>query len=68
MSDTKPWYYSRTIWGALIAVLAPLLQIVGLPLSPELQTELADSLVLVVGAAGALVALIGRVYAKSQLR
>jgi hypothetical protein len=68
MDSMKPWYYSRTVWGALIAVSAPMLQLMGLPISPQIQPELADGLVTFVGAVGGLVALYGRLFATSQLR
>lgn len=29
MDDTKPWYLSRTVWGALVAIADTALQIVG---------------------------------------
>lgn len=68
MEDDKPWYYSRTIWGALIAVIAPVMAVFDLPLSPSLQSELAENIVLFIGAIGGVVALLGRVFAKSHLR
>lgn len=41
MDSTKAWYQSRTIWGALIAVFAPLFSIAGLDLPAGLHGELA---------------------------
>lgn len=68
MDNLKPWYLSRTVWGALIAVAAPLLQLLGLPVSPQMQPELADGLVTFIGAVGGLVALYGRLFATTMLR
>lgn len=68
MNDTKAWYYSRTIWGALIAVFAPLLQLLGMPISQQMQPELAEAIVILVGAIGGFVALLGRLLATRQLR
>ena len=63
MIDEKPWYLSRTIWGSLIAVAAALGSILGIPLDQATQTQLADIVVQLAGAAGALVAIYGRLAA-----
>ncbi|PNQ25498.1 hypothetical protein C2E26_08490 [Rhizobium sp. YIC5082] len=68
MDSTKAWYQSRTIWGALVAVFAPLFSIAGLDLPTGLQGELADGLVTVAGGIGGLVALYGRLSATSAIR
>ena len=63
MIDEKPWYLSRTIWGSLIAVAAALGSILGISLDQTIQAELADIVVRMAGAAGALVAIYGRLAA-----
>jgi len=63
MIDEKPWYLSRTIWGSLIAVAAALGSILGISLDQTVQAELADIVVQMAGAAGALVAIYGRLAA-----
>ncbi|KJF69499.1 MULTISPECIES: hypothetical protein [Rhizobium] len=68
MDTTKPWYQSRTIWGALIAVFAPLFSIAGLNLPAGLQGELAEGLVTVAGGIGGLIALYGRLSATRAIR
>ncbi|MQB36137.1 hypothetical protein DXT97_04805 [Agrobacterium tumefaciens] len=68
MDSTKAWYQSRTIWGALVAVFAPLFSIAGLELPAGLQGELADGLVTVAGGIGGLIALYGRLSATSAIR
>lgn len=68
MDDMKAWYQSKTIWGALIAVLAPLLQVVGLNLPGGFENELAEGLVTVAGGVGGLVALYGRLSATSAIK
>lgn len=40
MDNMKSWYQSKTVWGALIAVLAPLLHVVGLNCRPVLKRSL----------------------------
>lgn len=63
MIDEKPWYLSKTIWGSLVAVFAALSASLGFPLDAVTQTELSDIAVQLVGAAGALLAIYGRLTA-----
>jgi len=63
MLDMKPWYQSKTVWGALIAMSAPLLRGVGLDLAGSDQAVLADALVTLAGTFGGLLALYGRLTA-----
>ena len=68
MVDEKNWYESTTIWGALIAVLASLASSFGLLIDAPVQTELAESLVQLVGAMGAILAIYGRLNATSIIQ
>ncbi|OHV75652.1 hypothetical protein [Rhizobium sp. LCM 4573] len=68
MDGMKAWYQSKTVWGALIAVAASLLQATGLNLGEEVQSELADIAVTLAGVGGGLVALYGRIVAGSGIR
>ena len=63
MVDEKPWYLSKTIWGSLIAVAAALSATLGIPLDSATQAQLSDIVVQMVGAAGALIAIYGRLTA-----
>lgn len=63
MVDEKPWYLSKTIWGSLISVAAAFTGMIGMSLDPATQGEIADALVQIVGAAGALLAIYGRLRA-----
>ncbi|TCT40975.1 hypothetical protein [Martelella mediterranea] len=67
MDGSKKWYFSKTVWGALIAVAAPLLQLGGVELDPSSQGQFAELLVALTGAVGGLLALFGRVSARSRL-
>jgi len=60
----KPWWQSRTIIGALVAVLASFVS----GFDAAAQAELVDVIVSVVAAGGAAVALVGRYVAKSKLK
>lgn len=68
MHDYKNWYQSKTVWGGLIAVAAPLLGVAGMPLDVGSQGELADILATLAGAIGGLVAIWGRLTANSTIR
>ena len=63
MVEEKPWYLSRTIWGSLVAVTAALAGLAGIAVDGAMQTQLADALLELVAAAGALVAIWGRLNA-----
>jgi hypothetical protein len=67
MNDMKQWYQSKTVWGALIAILAGLLQAGGVDLDADGQTQLVDSLVAISGAVGGLLALYGRLMADKKV-
>ncbi|AMM85010.1 hypothetical protein JET14_12835 [Martelella lutilitoris] len=67
MDNTKKWYLSKTVWGALLAIAAPLFQMGGLYLDDGTQSELAASIATLAGASGGLVALFGRIAAKGTL-
>lgn len=67
MDYAKKWYLSKTVWGALLAFSAPLLQLVGIYIDEGTQGELAAAIATVAGASGGLIALFGRISAKSSL-
>lgn len=67
MTDTKFWYQSKTVWGALIAIAASLLQAGGIDFDAAGQDQLADNLVALSGAIGGLVAIYGRLKAEKRL-
>jgi hypothetical protein len=63
MLDMKPWYQSKTVWGALIAIAAPLLGRAGLEVGGAEQAEIAEALTTLAGTVGGLLALYGRLTA-----
>ncbi|GMB81762.1 hypothetical protein NN6n1_25450 [Shinella zoogloeoides] len=67
MNDVKAWYRSRTVWGALVAILASLAHGAGVEVTAGDEAELADLLVAAVGVVGGLVALIGRISASRRV-
>jgi hypothetical protein len=67
MEPTKPWYQSRTIWASIITVGAALAALFGLPVGEADQAELTEKVLQFLTAAGALVAIVGRIIAKSRI-
>ena len=66
--DMKAWYQSRTVWGALVAIAASLANAAGVEVTSGDGAELADLIVAATGAAGGLVALLGRISARRRVR
>ena len=67
MEDTKDWYLSKTIWGALVAVGASVLQLGGLHVAVADQSAVADAATSIAGAVGGLLAVYGRLTATSTI-
>ena len=65
--DLKAWYRSRTVWGALIAILASLANAVGVEVTAGDEGELADLIVAAVGTIGGMLALYGRILARQRV-
>jgi hypothetical protein len=67
MDGAKNWYQSKTVWGALIAVGASMLQVAGVDFGAEEQAQLAEIAVTLAGAVGGLLALYGRLVATTAI-
>lgn len=67
MNETKPWYLSKTIWGALVSVAATLGGMFGVPVDVGGQAALTDSILQTVSAVAGIVAILGRVSADSRI-
>lgn len=67
MTDTKPWYLSRTIWASLITILTTAGSIVGLPLAGIDGSALTDTLLQAVTALSGLLAIFGRLNASTRI-
>jgi len=68
MDGMKFWYQSKTVWGALIAIAASVLQVAGIELGSDVQADLAEIAVTLAGAAGGLLAIYGRITADTGIR
>ena len=67
MTDSKPWYLSRTIWSAALAVLASLAGLAGFDVTAAQQATLVNSVLQIVSAGGAVAAIAGRFAATQRL-
>ncbi len=68
MEDVKQWYLSKTVWGALLALGASVIQFTGVQIGVADQSTVADSAVAIAGAVGSLMAVYGRVTASSSIK
>lgn len=70
MNETKPAYASTGVWGSLIAVtgaLTPLILQVARVNDPSQQQAVVDTLSQVLAAVGGVVALYGRLNARTRI-
>ncbi|MCB8836089.1 hypothetical protein [Aurantimonas sp. VKM B-3413] len=67
MDDTKPWYLSRTIWGSVVALAAAGAGIFGYEVDAGTNEALTSALIEGAGAVGAIVAIYGRLAARSTI-
>jgi hypothetical protein len=66
-NETKSWLASRTVWGGVVAVLAAVGGLVGLPIDNEMHGQLTDALLAVAAGVGGVVAIWGRVTASKKI-
>jgi hypothetical protein len=67
MTDSKPWYLSRTIWASLITIVTAAAGILGVPLAGIDNAALTDTLLQAITAISGLVAIFGRLGANSRI-
>lgn len=67
MTDTKPWYLSRTVWASIVTLATTAGSVVGLPLAGLDNSALTDTMLQIATAVSGLVALYGRVAATSRI-
>jgi len=67
MTESKPWYLSRTIWASLITILTAAAGIVGVPVAGIDNSALTDTLLQAITAISGLVAIFGRLGANSRI-
>jgi len=71
MTNTKPWYASKTVWGGIVAAAAGVASLAGYELSPDTQAFLADQAVAIATSVativGGVLAIYGRLNAKKKI-
>jgi hypothetical protein len=70
--ETKPWYASKTIWGAIVTIVSLLLSLKGIQIDEKTKQLLIDQGTAAVTALGAfigsLMAIYGRIRAEKKIR
>lgn len=67
MKDVKSFLRSKTIWGAVIAVAPPVLNLLGYSVTGADVAQVSGSIDSIVTAVGALLAVYGRVTATKAI-
>lgn len=67
MTDSKSWYRSKTIWGAAITLAAAVAGLLGVKIDAATGADLAAAIPDAVAGVGAVIAIIGRLDAKSTI-
>jgi hypothetical protein len=67
MTDSKPWYLSRTIWASLVTMATAAAGILGVPVAGIDNAALTDTLLQAITAVSGLVAIFGRLGAQSRI-
>lgn len=67
MTDTKNWYRSKTIWGGAVALAAAIAGLFGVKIDAATGADLASAVPDAIAAVGAVIAIVGRLDAKSTI-
>lgn len=65
-SNSEPWYQSRVILGALVAVIASVAGAAGIVIDEQTRTDIVTLVPVIISTAGALYALYGRIFGASK--
>lgn len=68
MNDSKPWYLSRTIWASMVTIAATAATMLGYPLGEIDGSVVSEGLLQAVTAISGLIAIFGRIQARSRIR
>ncbi|MEM5494008.1 hypothetical protein [Hoeflea sp. AS16] len=67
MTDMKPWWQSKTLWGAVVTIVSAVLGLTGLDLA-EADREALTGLLTSLGAGlGGVIAIMGRIRARNRI-
>ena len=64
MNETKAWWQSKTIWGAIVTVASLALTFFKVQIDPQTQQVLVNEVTAVVSAVGALVGTVLTIYGR----
>lgn len=67
MTDSKPWYLSKTIWASLVAIGSAVAGMAGLPVAGLDNSALAETILQATTALSGLAAIVGRLSARSVI-
>ena len=67
MHDIKPWWQSRTLWGAIVTIASAALGLAGLDLGDADREALIELLTSLGAALGGVIAIVGRITAKNRI-
>jgi len=66
--QSKEWYKSKSVWGSVISFAAIVAGAFGYTFGAEDQAALVDTIMQVVAGAGVLLAMYGRLVAKTTIQ
>jgi hypothetical protein len=67
MNGTKSFYQSKALWGSVVTIAATGAGMAGLVISPEVQDQAINLIVLFATGIGGVVSLIGRIKADTKI-
>lgn len=67
MNTTKPWWQSKTLWGAAVTLVAAALGMAGIDLADSERESVTEMLTSLGAAIGGLIAIFGRISARSRI-
>ena len=67
ITDTKEWYKSKTIWGAIVTFICAVLTAFHVQLPDDVQTQIVDLLTQFGTVVGAAIVVYGRVVASKTI-
>lgn len=67
MNDAKAWYASKAVWGSVIVLLAGILSLFKVTISPDTQAEAVEWITSAAALLGGLLSLFGRIKAEQKI-
>ena len=67
MTDTKPWYLSRTVWASVVGIILSVAGLVGVGIDAINPEGLTDAFLQAAAAIAGIIAVIGRLAATRKI-